>query len=97
MQQRSNTIFDLPPPPFYATTDGSSLLFRSLTYDDCYLLGTVRLCSERARQLLEHRFTSNLTKISFDFKSLLPEQPSTNAKVSRKFDRLGIGQTSTDD
>jgi hypothetical protein len=54
-----------------------------LTYDDCCLLSNIILNSERISYLLECRFKSNSIRTSFDFKSFLPEQPSTNAKVSR--------------
>ncbi|CAF4823501.1 unnamed protein product [Rotaria sp. Silwood1] len=59
--------------------------YKSLFYNDCCLLINVDLNSQRIRQLLERRFKSISNKTSFDFKSLPPEQPSNNAKVSRSF------------
>ena len=52
-------------------------------YNDCCLLTNIDLNSERIYRLLERRFESNSNSTSFDFKSLLPEQLSNNAKVSR--------------
>ncbi|CAF0990298.1 unnamed protein product [Rotaria sp. Silwood1] len=56
-----------------------------LTYDDCFLLSNICLNSERISSLLEYRFKSNSIRTSFDFKSILPEKPSDNAKISRSF------------
>lgn len=55
----------------------------SLIYSDCYLLTDIDFNSKRISHLLERRFKINSYETSFDFKSLRPEQPSNNAKVSR--------------
>lgn len=60
----------------------------SSIYDDCCLLTNIDLNFQRISQLLEHRFKNNSNKTSFDFKSLSPEQPSNNTKVSRSLLRF---------
>jgi hypothetical protein len=70
---------------------------KSLIYDDCCLLTNIDLNSQRIFQLLEHRFQSNSSTVSFDFKLFPPEQPSTNAKVSRSLLRFQPKSTSTID
>ncbi|CAF4058749.1 unnamed protein product [Rotaria sp. Silwood2] len=63
----------------------STMTSQKLTYDDCCLLPNICLNSERISYLLECRFKSNSIGASFDFKSILPEKPSNNAKISRSF------------
>lgn len=70
---------------------------KSFTYDDCCLLIHIDLNSQRIRQLLERRFKCNYNRTSFDFKSLSPEQPSNNIKVSRSLLRFQPKIISTDD
>lgn len=62
--------------------------FTSLIYDDCCLLTNIDLNSERILYILERRFKTNSNRTSFDFKSLSPEQPSNNTKVSRSLLRF---------
>ncbi|CAF3645267.1 unnamed protein product [Adineta steineri] len=71
--------------------------FESLNYNDCCLLINIDLNPQRIRLLLERRFKSNSNKTSFDFKSISPEQPSNNIKVSRSFLRCQPKINYTDD
>ena len=70
---------------------------KSLIYNDCCLLTNIDLNSQRIFQLLEHRFKSNSSTISFDFKLFPPEQPSPNAKISRSLLRFQPKVSSTTD
>ena len=60
-------------------------------YDNCCLLNGVRLDAERVESILQRRFRSNNHQTSFDFKSIRPEKPSINAKVSRSLLRFNPG------
>ena len=73
--------------------------YRDSCYGDCCLLTNITFNTERISYLLERRFQRNSTKTGFDFKSFLPEKPSTNTKVSRLFLRIPLTSNarSTDD
>ena len=71
-----------------------------LIYDDCCLLSNIRLNSERISYILECRFKKNSIRTSFDFKSIPPQVPSLNAKVTRsllKVDQKKIQSLNNDD
>ena len=71
-----------------ADRHSSSMHSRRSIYDDCCLIQRQNLNTTRFCALLARRLKSNSSKTSFDFKSLRPEQPSANSKVSRSLLRF---------
>lgn len=60
----------------------------SISGSVCGFLEEFQLDSKRIYRIIERRYKSNNNKTSFDFKSIDPEKPSNNAKVTRSFLRF---------
>lgn len=62
--------------------------FPQLSNNDCCLLTNIDLNPQRINHIFNRRFQSNATTTSFNFKSFHPEEPSSNAKVTRSLLRF---------